>query len=123
MLAVLIDDEPTVLEAFQLLLGLIGFEVIAAPSADEAVAALREGDQTPDLIVSDYRLADNKSGIEAIREVHEIVGATVPGMIITGDTSPARIKEIQESGFRLIHKPIRAKDLKAEIFDLLDKTG
>ncbi len=119
MLAVMIDDEPAVLETFQLLLEMMGFEVIAAASADEALAGLGRNDTTPDIIISDYRLANNLLGTDAIHSIQDFLGTPVPGMIITGDTSPKRIEELQNNGFRLIHKPVRAQELKKEIFDFL----
>jgi two-component system CheB/CheR fusion protein len=119
MLAVLIDDEPAVLDTLKMLLEMIGFEVLAVASADEALAGLGRIDTSPDIIISDYRLADNQVGTDAIRLIQESAGASIPGIIITGDTSPDRIQEAQESGNLLLHKPIRAKTLKNEIFGLL----
>lgn len=116
---VLIDDEPDVLDSFKMLLECFEFEVLAAESAADAIAGLRERDRVPDVVVADYRLADRKLGTDAIRLISEVSGASIPGIIVTGDTSPERIQEAFESGFRILHKPVRAESLKDEIHNVL----
>ena len=39
----------------------------------------------------------------------------IPGILITGDTAPDRLKEAQESGFVLLHKPVPNIRLRATI--------
>jgi CheY-like chemotaxis protein len=41
------------------------------------------GDQTPDLIVSDYRLADQETGVALIQQLRLALGAALPGIIVT----------------------------------------
>ncbi len=119
-LVVLIDDEPAVLQTLQMILERFGVEVLAAPSAHDALTALADTGKTPDLIVADYRLADGEVGTDAIRQIQQAAGAAIPGIIITGDTSPDRIQEAQESGFRILHKPVPINTLKSEIFTALE---
>ena len=40
-------------------------------------------------------------------------------MLITGDTAPDRLKEAQESGFLLLHKPVPRGKLRAAIGNLM----
>jgi len=42
-------------------------------------------------------------------------------MIITGDTSPARLREASASGFTLLHKPVVANDLFKAITKLTEE--
>ena len=39
-------------------------------------------------------------------------------MIVTGDTSPDRLREAKASGFRLLHKPLVAEELFDAIGEL-----
>lgn len=110
-----IDDEPMVLYGLTLVLEQLGWEVVAAASAEEAVQRLRAGRKSPDVIIADYRLRDCRTGAEAIRAVHAMTGRAVPALLLTGDTSPDRLKEARRSGFTLLHKPISIGELNNQL--------
>lgn len=105
-----IDDDREVLDAACQLLSAWGHAVIATPSLEQALAA---AEQAPDigLILADYRLAENMTGAMAIRAVTARLGRKVPAIIVTGDTSPDRIREASASGFKLLHKPLDPQEL------------
>jgi len=42
----------------------------------------------------------------------------VPGIILTGDTDPARLKEARQSGCILMHKPVNLGSLKHAVASL-----
>jgi len=106
-----IDDELDVREGMATLLSQMNCEILKADSADTACQQLIEREVVPDLIIADYRLRDERTGDEAINLVREEVNEDVPAMIITGDTSPERIKEANASGFMLLHKPVSTDEL------------
>lgn len=110
-----IDDECGVLDAMQALLSKWGCEVVIAESLDDAVAELNKRQITPDLVLSDLRLRDGATGIEAIEGVRHQFGDSIPGVLITGDTEPSRIKIAKESGYELLQKPLRPAHLRAVI--------
>jgi len=72
-----------------------------------------------DLIIADYRLRNNKTGVDACINLSEEFNLSAPSIIITGDTSPERLKEVQNSGFRILHKPVKAEKLKSVIAESL----
>ncbi|MGF7004740.1 hybrid sensor histidine kinase/response regulator [Aminobacter sp. BE322] len=114
-----VEDESDVLDAMVQLLTLEGHRVYAGRSAAEAqgahAQASKAGKAPIDLIVADYRLADGATGFEAIQALKAYVGRPVPAIIITGDTSPERLKEVNASGARILHKPIAGEDLREAI--------
>ena len=113
-----IDDEANVRESMRsVLTGKVG-TVLTADSADDACKQLISSEIVPDLIIADYRLRDEQTGDSAIERVREEVNVDVPAMIVTGDTSPARLREATASGFRLLHKPVVAEDLLIAVADL-----
>lgn len=120
ILVIAIDDEPDVLVTLQMLLELFDYDVITGASGEEVVAALKRVSGTPGIIIADYRLGTGKLGTNAVRLIREATGTEMPGLIITGDTSPERIKEVQASGFHILHKPVRAERLKSMIETLLE---
>lgn len=68
-----------------------------------------------DFVISDFRLRDNRTGVQAIETLKEHLGRVVPGIIITGDTGPERIRQANESGNLLLHKPINPAQLRMAI--------
>lgn len=113
-----IDDEPTVLEALVGLLDLWGHRVYAGASVDEACQrhddARRQGSANVDLILSDFRLS-GMNGLQAISRARRYLRQAVPAIIITGDTSPACLAETVASGFPVLQKPLDAQLLRAAL--------
>jgi len=113
---VVIEDERNVLEALKRLLILGGHRVYADRSAQLAKDALRTStislaEVRVDLIIADYRLGDGTTGIEAIGDIRRYIGENIPAVIVTGDTSPERLKEVMALGELILHKPIDGDDL------------
>jgi signal transduction histidine kinase len=118
MLVVVVDDDPLVLESLGGLLRQWGCRVTAAVSADAIIAAL-SGADPPDLIISDLQLANGQTGIAAIAALRNVFGTPIPAFLMSGDTAPERLREAQESGHHLLHKPVRPMKLRATLNQLL----
>ncbi|MBB3268371.1 two-component system CheB/CheR fusion protein [Azospirillum sp. OGB3] len=113
-----IDDDPVVLDSIRQYLERYEFDVFGA--VDRAAAlVLFTRQRPPDLVIADYRLAGAETGADAIRHLRDAFGLAVPGIILTGDTSPERIREASRSGFSLLHKPIAPPDLAAAVRNAL----
>ena len=108
---VFIDDDKEIRTAMGALLNLWNCHCILAASADEAVEALTEHLRTPDVIVSDYWLADGKDGVGAIALLRQAMGEDIPGLIVTGDITPADLARIDSVHLSLLHKPINPQRL------------
>jgi CheY-like chemotaxis protein/anti-sigma regulatory factor (Ser/Thr protein kinase) len=97
-----VEDERDVLDVMVQLLTLQGHRVYAGRSAAEVqqihAEAMTAGDAPVDLIIADYRLEDGATGLEAIEALCAHIGHSVPALIVTGDTSPSRIKDATASG-------------------------
>jgi CheY-like chemotaxis protein len=114
-----VEDERDVLDVMVQLLTLQGHRVYAGRSAAEVqqlhAAAMTAGDAPVDLIIADLRLGDGATGLDAIEALCAHIGRSVPAVIVTGDTSPSRIKEATASGHRILHKPITGEELHEAI--------
>lgn len=114
-----VEDEGDVLDIMVQLLALQGHRVYSGRSAAEVqrihAEAMVAGDAPVDLIIADYRLGDGATGLDAIAVLCAHIGRAVPAIIVTGDTSPTRIKEASASGHRLLHKPITGEELHEAI--------
>lgn len=114
-----IEDDAMVLAALEALLGQWGCAVIAAESAEAAIERVNAAPEPPDLVISDLRLRGTANGIAAIRQIAQLLGRPVPGMILTGDTDPKRLREARLSGYTLLHKPVAPLALRVAVSRLL----
>jgi len=112
-LVVIIDDDLPALEAMGGLLRSWGCATVTGTSLEAALAGLADRRETPDLIISDYRLADGKTGIEAIERLRIKYGCALPAFLISGDTDSETLKEARAHGHKLIQKPVEPMTLRA----------
>ncbi len=116
-----IDDEADVRDAMHGLMRSWGCEIRCVESADTALTLINKGFY-PDLVIADYRLRESKTGVEAIRIVTKRLNRKIPSLLITGDTSPERLLELTQSGFKTLHKPINPSQLRIVINHLLARS-
>ncbi len=120
---VVIDNDEDVLEGMTALLGKWGAEIISGISADICLAQLIEKDIIPDIIIADYHLNGDDTGIKAVAEIHtELSGlfeGPIPAIIITSDRDPKLEKMLALNDLPLIHKPVAPAKLHALILHLL----
>jgi two-component system, sensor histidine kinase len=117
-LILVVDDEVAIQIAMKSLLQSWGYSVIAAGSFAEMMERTATITVVPRLIVCDYRLRENETGSAVIERLRNEYNDEIPGMLITGDTAPDRIKEAQASGYLLLHKPVPNDRLRAAIEEL-----
>jgi two-component system, sensor histidine kinase len=119
-LILVVDDEATIQMAMKSLLEGWGFKAIVAGSCDEMLGQLANCPDRPALMICDYRLRAHEDGINVIERLRaEYNDDEIPGMLITGDTAPDRLKEAQDSGLLLLHKPVSNGRLRAAITHLV----
>lgn len=114
-----IEDDAMQLMAMQMLIESWGGAVIPAESARAADAALAQAQVKPALIISDFRLPENISGIEAVSRLRASLGGPVPAILQTGDTDPALVREAAEHGYTVLHKPYDPNQLRSLMASLL----
>ena len=74
----------------------------------------------PALIISDFRVADGLTSIDAIGRIRTAVKAHVPGLIVSGDGLPAHLRTIHASGYHVLQKPLPAATLRGVLEKLLN---
>lgn len=105
-LILIVEDDPVQSAGMQLLLESWGHDVLLAADGPAALAVLRAAPRCPDVILSDFRLPGPLTGAETVTRAAEQEGRPIPGIILTGDTGPERIREAVAAGCRLLHKPV-----------------
>lgn len=117
-LVAVVDDDAMALDSLVTLLEGWGLRVVRAASGTALRAELN---RAPDILISDYRL-DGEDGLHVAEGVgRAFPGASFPTIIVTGDTSEPSIRALGDSGFPVLHKPVRPARLRALINHLLKK--
>ncbi|NDU85488.1 MAG: response regulator [Ferrovum sp.] len=114
----LVEDNERVSSAMVNLLRDWGCICDAAEYIEEAVCLAQS--HAPNLIICDYRLRDQRTGLQAIATLRELLGNTLPALLITGDTAPERLREEQSSGIPLLHKPVAPNLLYQKMVAVLE---
>ena len=109
----IIDDEESIREGLSCVLELWEYTVISASSLNDAMQKLQANNVVPHIIISDYRLRENKTGVEAIEVIHEKYGKKIPALLVTGDMMQDRLINIKNSGFQVLFKPVPVMKLRA----------
>lgn len=112
-----IDDDAAVLSGMTHLLSSWGCECDTAGTIGEALIMAQL--QPPDIVISDYRLREERTGAQAIAAIRELLGTPVPALMVTGDTAPERLREALSSRIPLLHKPVPADLLYRSLVEVL----
>ncbi|MFZ4537146.1 ATP-binding protein [Propionivibrio sp.] len=114
-----VEDNAKVLGALVLALEDAGHEVVAATTGAELMAGLSE--RRPDIVISDYRLADHETGFDVIQNVKNVFGHDLPALIITGDTDPALIRSMADRGIAVYYKPLQIELFRVFIREVAER--
>ena len=97
MRALVIDDSRAMRSILTGILAKIGFEVVQAADAEEALATLR-ADTDFDLALIDWNLPA-MSGLELVGEVRKLPGReSLPLMMVTTETQLERVSQALDAG-------------------------
>ena len=116
-LIAVIDDDALVRDGMRGLLLSWDCRVVTAANETAALAGLAGA--RPDLIISDYRLTQGRTGLDVIARLRRTLGADIPAFLISGDTAPERLREAHASGYHLLHKPVTPMTLRAMLSQML----
>lgn len=116
-----VDDERDVRDGLAELLAMWRCTPVAAASARDLIVQLEASGLRPDAVIADYRLREHATGDATIKELRERFGATLPALIMSGDTTPEIFKVVREQHLPLLSKPVRAARLRAALQHLLSE--
>jgi CheY-like chemotaxis protein len=107
-----IDNDLTILDGMETLLGGWGCRVCKAASLAAAVTVIAQGHVSPDGLLVDYHL-DEGNGVEAIAELRRRFGADLTAILITADRSPQLREAARAHGIQMLNKPVKPAALRA----------
>lgn len=114
---IVIDDDITILQGLRALLEEWGCELLAADDEASAVREARHWPAPPDLVISDLRLREGRSGLDVLRALARHYGndPATPGfarLLVTGETRPDRLAEIAANKVPVLFKPVSPDRLR-----------
>ncbi len=112
-----VDDEPSILAAFEDLLSAQGHEVLTAGRAQAALQRIE--DERPDLVITDVRMPgmDGLSAVQRIKERH----GKLPVIIMTGQgTTESAIEATKRGAFDYLLKPIDPEEMLRVVAQALE---
>ncbi|MGR5413349.1 hybrid sensor histidine kinase/response regulator [Vibrio astriarenae] len=109
-----VDNESDILVGMENLLSRWGCEVCLAADLVESMKCL-EGGWQPDVILSDYRLDNGRTGLEVLQQCRLRLGDSFKGVIISADRTDEMMQTIQSSGFSFMAKPVKPLKLRATL--------
>ncbi len=114
----IVEDEPDLRQLLDILLKKSGHEVNIAANLEEATALADRDGKFPDLLIADYNLPGDRTGIE-LAHILRLQNDHLPVIILTGDISASTRSLIGSEGFMQMNKPVSAEGLEVQIRAML----
>ncbi|MCE0504718.1 PAS-domain containing protein [Roseivivax sp. GX 12232] len=105
LIVLLVENEPELRRAIQLLMESWGVDVIDADTAEAALALIEDLGITPDVMVLDYQLGAGLTGTELLSELTRRFGPR-PALILTADRSETVARACEAQGVERMLKPL-----------------
>lgn len=107
-----VDDEPSVLMTYRMILEQQGYKVTASISSKEAIAAIEKDPM--DLLICDLSLEQKHTGFEVI-EFGRKRDASVPAILVTGYASKEVMDKAEQDNVTVLFKPIDINEFLSTI--------
>jgi signal transduction histidine kinase len=117
---VVIDNDPSVLDAMQSLLDHWSCDVRLVPNLDGIEALASDCTFRPDIIIADYHLNVGACGLTAVQRLRQAVSdSALPAIVVTADHSAPTADIVRAAGCELLLKPVKPAELRALMLHLL----
>lgn len=110
-----IENDPDVLHAMTQRLDSWGAGVLACASTEEALALMEDIGTPPDIIIADYQLNGEDTGVQAIRALRAAARVEVPAIVISARSSKDLLQLGRDEAFSVMKKPVNLPRLRALI--------
>ncbi|WP_105255735.1 hybrid sensor histidine kinase/response regulator [Pseudoalteromonas sp. T1lg75] len=114
-----VDDDTEILSGMQLILEQWQCRV---DTASDIKSALTLAEQSrPDILLSDYRLEDNYTGLDLLHQLEEMLNQEVTTIFISGEHLSNSVFTEELADYLVLQKPIEPADLHQAIKDSLTR--
>ena len=115
LIVMVVENDADELNAMTRKLENWGASVLAASSTAEALALMQEIGTPPDILLADYQLDDEDTGIDTIRTLRAMSGEEIPAVIISANRERELLLLAREMSFTVLNKPVQLVRLRALI--------
>jgi CheY-like chemotaxis protein/anti-sigma regulatory factor (Ser/Thr protein kinase) len=115
-----VDDEADARFGTEALLREWGCHSASAGSLEELAATLERELRFPDAIITDYRLGERETGLEAISAVRAYTGENTPALIVTGEEFLETEAVAAAVVFPIVKKPVAIEQLRRRLLAALE---
>jgi Na+/proline symporter/signal transduction histidine kinase len=116
-----VDNDPAVLAAMRTLLQGWSCDVLIATNVGEAQEEIRKHGAWPDMVLMDYHLGSELTGLAALDELSAEAGRHLPAILITANYTDAVRKDADAREYPVLHKPVRPGALRALMAQMLTR--
>jgi signal transduction histidine kinase len=113
-----VDDEADIRNALTLVFEVLGCSFDSVEDTKAAAESAKH--KEPDIVLADFRLRGDDNGIKTINAIRAIY-PDLPALLVTGDTSPERLKHASKAGIEMVFKPLTMKKLAQAIGEAVAK--
>jgi two-component system response regulator PilR (NtrC family) len=113
-----VDDEESIREFFEIMLKREGYEVLTAGNGREALETLKKGQV--DLIISDIQMPE-MSGMELLAKVKELDAEAVMIMITAFASTETAVEAMKLGAYDYVQKPFKIDEVKIIVRQALEK--
>ena len=114
----IVDDEPSMQEFLEILLGRDGYDVVTCGSASEATVAL-EVDEF-DLVLSDIQMP-GMNGLELLQHVQNSAPDTLVVLITAHGTAESAVEAMKHGAYDYLTKPCSVDEIRQVVERALEK--
>jgi signal transduction histidine kinase len=118
--ALVVEDNANMRHGYGLILrdtwGMRTLAVDSTAAAREAAARL---ERPPDLILADYHLGGDDTGLRTIKAVREARSADIPAIVVTAYRNAGMARSCARLGIRVLEKPVRPEELQDALLHLI----
>ncbi|MBP0484697.1 PAS-domain containing protein [Sagittula salina] len=111
-IALVVENDEDVLYATCQTLETWGASVLAAKSTQEALAHMADMGMPPDILLVDYQLNGDDTGLRTIEAIRRDSATHVPAIMITADRRERLLRAGAEQDFAVMTKPVQVSRLR-----------
>lgn len=108
-----VENDPVMRQAFSVLLGGWGLDVDAVGGVGPA--RISAAARAPDILLTDYRLDGDETGIQTILALRRDMGRSLPAVIVSAESAEAIAHEAKGLDVRVLEKPVAEANLRQAV--------
>ncbi len=109
----LVEDDPAVAAALEMILAAEGYQVSAAADGWQALELAEHGTKWPDLVIASYDLPDGLNGLDVIVGLKDRLDHDVAAIVLTAGVTEGVDRAIENRGCASLGKPVKGAELVA----------